>query len=129
MIRAKNYSGYHDEVMTAGWLGISLGHWDTQFDYRFENFFHPFVGELIAKLNRDSLPGVMDAVWQDSLKTPDPVADPAHDFFHILYAPTNDQLTRVESFAKQIDVGEHGTYANYNWELFFHIPVMVAVHL
>jgi hypothetical protein len=129
MIRAKNYSGYHDEVMTAGWLGISLGHWDTQFDYRFEDFFHPFVGELIAKLNRDSLPGVMDAVWQDSLKTPDPVADPAHDFFHILYAPTNDQLTRVESFAKQIDVGEHGTYANYNWELFFHIPVMVAVHL
>lgn len=129
MIRAKNYSGYHDEVMTAGWLGIALGHWDTQFDYRFENFFHPFVGELIAKLNRDSLPGVMDAVWQDGLKTPDPAADPAHDFFHILYGPTNDQLTRVESFAKQIDVAEHGTYANYNWELFFHIPVMVAVHL
>ena len=24
---------------------------------------------------------------------------------------------------------EHGPYANYNWELFFHIPLTIAVHL
>ena len=128
-MKLANYSGYHDEVMTAGWATISLGHWDTQFDYTFDNFFHPFVGELISKLNRDSLPGVLDATWQDSLKTADPITDPAHDFFHILYGPANNQLTQVKSFAKQIDVAEHGPYANYNWELFFHIPLTVAVHL
>ena len=30
---------------------------------------------------------------------------------------------------KQIDVSSSGAYANYNWELFFHIPVAIAVHL
>ena len=25
---------------------------EPEFTYTFENFFHPFVGELIAKLNR-----------------------------------------------------------------------------
>ena len=30
---------------------------DTEFTYTFENFFHPFVGELIEQLNRESLPG------------------------------------------------------------------------
>jgi len=28
---------------------------DTKFTYTFENFFHPLIGELIAKLNKDSL--------------------------------------------------------------------------
>jgi len=129
MTNFMNKVGYHDQVLATGLVAISLGHRDTQFDYTFENFFHPFVGELISKLNRDSLPGVMDATWQDSLKTADPKTDPAHDFFHILYHPANDKLTQVESFAKQIDVAEHGPYANYNWELFFHIPLTVAVHL
>src|SRR5436309_1174035 len=47
---------------------VSSSPQDTQFTYTFENFFHPFVGELIAKLNRDSLPGMLDATWQDGLK-------------------------------------------------------------
>ena len=34
---------------------------DTKFAYTFENLFHPFVGELIAKLNQESLPAMMDA--------------------------------------------------------------------
>src|SRR5262245_58321878 len=74
---------------------------------------------------------MMDAKWQDSLKTADPNTDPSHDFFHVLYTPNpnNDKLINVESFAKQIDVSESGPYANYNWEMFFHVPLTVAVHL
>ena len=30
---------------------------------------------------------------------------------------------------QDIDVSIGGPYANYNWELLYHIPVMVAVHL
>src|SRR5437588_536859 len=120
MLNLINKIGYHDAAKAYSSGTLSFGYWDTQFDYSFENFFHPFVGELISKLNRDSLPGVMDATWQDGLKTPDPKTDPAHDFFHLLYNPSATQLSQVESFAKQIDVSEHGPYANYNWELFFH---------
>ena len=30
---------------------------------------------------------------------------------------------------QDIDVSIGGPYANYNWELLYHIPVMIAVHL
>src|SRR6266568_3104998 len=112
--------GFHDESVASLGSIMSLGHSETQFTYTFGNFFHPFVGELISKLNRDSLPGVLDATWQDGLK---------QDFFDALYSPTEDNLVQVEYFPKEIDVEEHGPYANYNWELFFHVPLTVAVHL
>src|SRR5207245_11514142 len=66
---------------------------------------------------------------QHGLKTPHPNTDPPTDFFHILYQHQNSRLVQVESFRKEIDVTEHGAYATYNWELFFHIPLTVAVHL
>jgi hypothetical protein len=129
MASIKTNVGFH-ELSTANFAStVSLGHWDRQFTYRFQNFFHPFVGELITKLNRDSLPGMLDPAWQESLKTPDPRTDPAHDFFHLLYQPQNNRVVQVESFRKELDVTEHGPYANYNWELFFHIPLTIAVHL
>ena len=112
--------GFHDLLVASLGSTVSLGHSDTQFTYTFENFFHPFVGELIAKLNRDSLPGMLDATWQDGLR---------QDFFNALYNPTEDKLLQVQYSPKEIDVSEHGSYANYNWELFFHIPLMIAVHL
>lgn len=149
-----NY-GFHDSTLTASALQtqlIAIGHWDTLFRYRFENFFHPFVGELIAKLNRDSLPGVLDATWQDGLKwrsvvsptnppgdsfdaawqdsiRQDGVAPKYHNYFRDLYNPTENQTTQVEYSPKQIDLTGDGPYANYNWELFFHIPFTIAVHL
>ncbi len=120
MASMKNNFGFHDLSLANIGSTVSLGHWDKQFTYTFQNFFHPFVGELIAKLNRDSLPGMLDPAWQDSLK---------QDFFTALYHPTEDTLVQVRSAPKEIDVTEHGSYANYNWELFFHIPLTIAVHL
>jgi Tc toxin complex TcA C-terminal TcB-binding domain len=113
-------SNYHEHTAETVWTSIALYHWDTQFTYTFENFFHPFVGKLISKLNKESLPGMLDAKWQDSL---------AHKFFDSLYQPTQDDLVQVESFPKEIDVAVGGPYANYNWELLFHIPLTIAVHL
>jgi hypothetical protein len=116
-----NYkASFHDRsLMPVLWEEVR-GHWETYLTYTFRNFFHPFVGELISKLNKESLPGMLDATWQDSLK---------QDFFNSLYSPTNDNFVQVKSFPKEIDVSPHGPYANYNWELFFHIPLMIAVHL
>ncbi len=108
---------------------VALGHWETKFTYTFDNFFHPFVGEMIAKLNREEIRGMLNPVWQKSLKTPDPITDPTHDFFNIQYRPTSNTNTQVIHYAKEIDVSEHGPYANYNWELLFHVPLTVATHL
>ena len=91
-----------------------------QLTYTFTNFFHPFIGELIAKLNRESLPGMLAGQLE-----------PQQDFFKDLYSPNTakDNPVQVECFPKEIDVSPHGPYANYNWELFFHIPLTIAVHL
>lgn len=102
---------------------------EKRFNYLFENFFHPFVGELIAKLNRETLAAMLDPAWQKSLKTPDPITNPTQDFFNILYKPQNSYTVTVTHFAKEIDVSESGPYSNYNWELFYHIPLTIATHL
>ena len=38
-------------------------------------------------------------------------------------------MVKLNHFPKEIDVREGGPYANYNWELLFHVPLTIAVHL
>jgi hypothetical protein len=123
LVTKTTVASYHNNSLVAKW-GVT---WttDTKFSYTLQNFFHPFVGELISQLNRHSLAGVMDASWQDSLGQ-DPLAK---NFFTKFYTPTNDRVTEVKVPHKEIDVEIGGPYANYNWELFFHIPFTIAVHL
>src|SRR5262245_13206139 len=118
MTKYSSYSNFH-ETATAR-IVQTTQHTDTQFSYDFRNFFHPFVGELITKLNKDSLLGMFDAKFHAELVTP---------FFDTLYQPKQNDLVQVESRPKEIDVEEGGPYANYNWELLFHIPLTIAVHL
>ena len=119
IVSSINALAFHNNELVSRW---APSRWvtDTEFTYKFENFFHPFVGELISRLNRLSLPGVMDAKWQDGLSTP---------FFDALYKPSQNDLVKVKSFPREIDLSTSGPYSNYNWELFFHIPFTVAVHL
>ena len=67
-------ASFHDRLTTSYLTTIS-GHYDSQFTYTFSNFFHPFVGDLISKINKDALPGMLDAKWQEGLK---------QDFFQAL---------------------------------------------
>lgn len=121
MAKSKYANGYHEALQSSqveSWGGTY--HWDTQFDYTFQNFFHPYVGALISKLNKESLRGMLDAKWQAGLEQP---------FFDSLYQPKQPPLVHVDSFPKQIDVAPGHPYANYNWELLFHVPFTIAVHL
>jgi hypothetical protein len=110
---------------------------DIEFTYTFENFFHPFVGELIQQLNKKSLAEMLDPKFLDELdqSSDDDKAAPNSLFklFKDFYtAPENNNLVdldKVEGFPKDIDLRHGGAYANYNWELFFHIPLTIAVHL
>jgi Tc toxin complex TcA C-terminal TcB-binding domain len=110
---------------------------DIEFTYTFENFFHPFVGELIQKLNRESLAAMLEPSFlagldrssDDDKTAPNSLFKLFKDFYT---APENNNLfdlVKVEGFPKDIDLSHGGAYANYNWELFFHIPLTIAVHL
>jgi Tc toxin complex TcA C-terminal TcB-binding domain len=102
---------------------------DTEFTYTFENFFHPFVGELIQKLNKESLTGLFDPDFHAELGDPAKTPDSALPGKYYTENPAGSKLVDVIFHNKAIDLDYSLPYANYNWELFFHIPLMVAVHL
>jgi hypothetical protein len=94
---------------------------DTEFTYQFDNFFHPFVGELIGQLNRNSLPGMLDPDFLQGLSDP--------NFFDGFYKALTSDVVKITSKPEEIDLDVGGPYANYNWELLFHVPLTIAVHL
>jgi hypothetical protein len=42
----------------------------TKTTYKFNNHFHPFVGEFLEQLNKESLAGLLDVKFQKSLVKP-----------------------------------------------------------
>lgn len=93
--------------------------------YDFSNHFHPYVGELITKLNNESLEGFLNVGFHEELGE-------EGKFFKDTYDPQSsdgDHPFEVNWKEKKIDVSYDGPYSPYNWELFFHVPFTVAVHL
>lgn len=96
-----------------------------KFIYTFETFFHPFVGELTAQLNQKSIADMLDPVFLDGLKR-----DYVPYYYKKIETSTrNNQSVEVQLHQGVIDTGTSGPYAVYNWELLYHIPIMIAVHL
>ena len=111
-----------------------------QFDITFSNFFHPFVGDLIGQLNQTSVAGMLDPAFLNGLNLPYTSSDytPPPGSSALSTNPTPPGsisftsplgLGSVTLENRAIDVAIGGPYANYNWELLYHIPVLVAVHL
>ena len=91
------------------------------FTYTFHNFFHPFVAEMIQQLNWASVRGLLDPAFQAKL---------TRDVFAALYTVYDeDPNFVVHSQPETVDLSVGGPYANYNWELLFHVPLTIAVHL
>jgi hypothetical protein len=57
-----------------------------------------------------------------------PVRDLYAEFFESAYKP-NSSLVRLPYPVKDLDFTSSGAYAIYNWELFFHVPITIAMHL
>lgn len=121
-VSAQNKIRYHESIDIAQittaqpWLTWAL----DSFTYDFENFYHPFVGKLIQRLNKAG---------------GDPIAymlDP-NELVNWSYQYTEYGTPTVEAHVtlepKAIDLAHPLPYANYNWELLYHIPIAVAVHL
>lgn len=50
------------------------------------------------------------------------------DFFGAAYQPSAT-LVQQPHPVKDLDFSSGGAYAVYNWELFFHVPIIIAIHL
>ncbi|OUS97442.1 toxin [Rhodococcus sp. NCIMB 12038] len=126
IVTSQKVAGFHELAVTKAKVGYSkfvkpIYEQKTKITYTFYNHFHPYVAELVEALNRRSLQGLLDVDFH---------ADLVDHFFKSTYAPNEaDSTIDVDYFPKQIDVSEKGPYSIYNWELLFHVPYTVAVHL
>ena len=50
------------------------------------------------------------------------------DFFDAAYTPSTALVQRPYP-VKDLDFTSGGAYSAYNWELFFHVPITIAIHL
>jgi len=85
--------------------------------YRFYPFFHPYLCDFIKELNR----GGVDALMTLSMQGQN------HDYFVATYQPTG--LVHPIHPTDNVDFAPAGSYSQYNWELFFHAPMLIATRL
>ncbi len=93
-------------------------------DYDFDVHFHPYVKQLHRRLLRGSVRGLQEA------DTERVNAGGAYTFYAPLasqYGPTG--LVDTAFPVKDLDFETDGAYAVYNWELFYHVPLTVGIHL
>jgi hypothetical protein len=112
--------GFHTAIDTNAY---TINRWHTYTErgvgYDFETHFHPYAHELMRRLLSGSVKGLQDA-------DTDLPALYRELFGSSAYQPSN--LVTHKPLA-ELDFNSNGAYAVYNWELFYHVPVAVAVHL
>ena len=99
---------------TAGGITLQLL---TEKVFDFNAFYHPHVCTFFEEINGAGVGGLMRRSMQ-SLSS---------EFFKSTYDP---DLTTVASYPlKEVDFADAGAFSPYNWELFFHAPLLIAVRL
>jgi len=83
--------------------------------FRFNTFYHPQVPSLIASLNRSGVPGLLTLANQSQADTIK---------FATTYSPTGIVDTKYPVSNMQFAFSD--PYSMYNWEVFFHAPMMIA---
>ena len=118
---------------------------ERKLTYQFYPHFHPYTTELIQRLIAKSVSG-LQAADTEYLQNADgsfklfPSNYPnealrgkpipklyAEIFSPARYNPSN--LVTQPHPVKDLDFTSGGAYAVYNWELFYHVPITIAIHL
>lgn len=86
--------------------------------YRFQTFYHAYLCRLIRELNSHGIDGFLQRSMQ---------IDSRREYFQSEYKPTS--LISRPYPLEEIDFSPDGAYSQYNWEMFFHVPIMIATRL
>jgi peptidoglycan hydrolase-like protein with peptidoglycan-binding domain len=93
--------------------------------YRTTPFYHPYTLLFIRELNRSGIPGLLKRKVQTA-----PQSYPPYNTFNFSsYAPTPSTIVDATAQTDAVDFSFSGANAIYNWELFFHAPLMIACRL
>ena len=120
------------------------GKWpQVKYRLKFNNFYHPYVCFLIKQLYINGIDGLMKREVQllDKTKFPElttfdfsttysPTAVVNADDTRVVPNPLDpDTLTNPGYPKETMDFNAWGSYAEYNWELFYHAPMLIAQKL
>jgi hypothetical protein len=89
---------------------------------RFAAFYHPQLCEFVRALNRYGIPGLLTPENQNLVgpPVPDGQGSPYHPDPDNVETPWPDL---------EVDFDPGGAYSLYNWELFFHVPMLISDRL
>ncbi len=102
-------------------------------EYVFRIFYHPYTCLFLKQLNRYGIKGLLNPnpSTKDG-KALSRQATPDHDEvfdFGDTYNPNWNEVNPFKQPREIITFDYDDAYANYNWELFFHIPMLIATRL
>jgi hypothetical protein len=99
----------------------------TTTKYRFALFYHPYVCDFMTELRRHGVTGLLDPNPKGSA----PTLVRQQESLSSVLDHTYDLTDRVANpdLVQNIDFDIGGAYAKYNWEIFFHVPMLIASRL
>ena len=89
-----------------------------QYGEKFSNMYHPLMCTLRRTLYQHGVPALMSRATQ--------LQQSAFNF-DAHYAPT--AIVASPHPVEDVDFNSDGSYSGYNWELFFHVPMLIATFL
>lgn len=110
------------------WQELILGYGQTlqSLQYTFYSFYHAYTALFIRELNRSGLEGLLNRRIQRFPQS----YYPGNNFsFKTSYGPTNSSAADATTEQDIVDFSRYGAYSIYNWEIFFHAPLMIACKL
>lgn len=97
--------------------------------YSFSIGYHPYGCALTSVLNRQGIDRMLSRDFQCEPFRFLPSGSSASPFsFEAGYAPSSDLVAQPYP-TEDMDFSFSGSYASYNWELFFHAPLLIADRL
>ena len=90
--------------------------------FQFKNFYHPFVGDF-ANMVSNPLQGIPALMSRETQ-----LKNSGFDFVDTYQPPMVTINLSGQSFYPEeiVDFSPDGAYSPYNWELFFHAPLLIA---
>ncbi|HEV2814549.1 MAG TPA: neuraminidase-like domain-containing protein [Solirubrobacteraceae bacterium] len=110
------------------WLTVAAGSSQTvqRLQYTFYPFTHPYTALFLRELNRSGAEGLLNRKIQRFPET----FHPGNSFSFVAYGPSaGSAVADASARADVVDFSRHGAHAIYNWEIFFHVPFLIACRL
>lgn len=109
------------------WQQVIMGYNQTlqTYNYNFFPFYHPYTALFMRELKRSGLDGLLNR----QVQTAPQGYYPGNSFDFNGYNPGSMSVPDKTAKNDRVDFERYGAYALYNWEVFFHAPLMIACKL